>query len=149
MCSAAVPYPPPIWQPVRLGRLRRLFQSPLLTFTISVRKELKVRPHQDSILDELFHAINQAIPVPARHEMIVSRLTGIREVSVCLWDRALIRDDKHAHPAPQDPERVDGVERLRSSAYLGDGQGAALSGSNAAGRQGNPVDLVLEDGSLA
>ena len=61
---------------------------------------------------------------------------------------ALVGNGEHAHPPPQDAERVDAVEGLRTAGDLGDGEGAALGWAYGAGREWDPVDLVLEYGSL-
>src|SRR3546814_1427634 len=62
----------------------------------------------------------------------------------------LVGDGEHAHPPPEQPQRVDRVERLRSARNLHDGQGPALGRTHAAEFERQMVDLRFHDaGDLA
>ena len=119
-----------------------------LPFTKTVAKKADVRPHQNRIFDKLLHAIHQAISVTTWHESLISRLTFIGELCICLGDRRLIRDRKHTHPPTKDTQRVNRIERLRSTAHLGNSQRSALGGTDTSGRQRNPIDLIFEHSGL-
>lgn len=57
--------------------------------------------HDNGVLDKLLHAVHQTVPVPAG-EHAAALFLG-RKLRVRLWDGALVRYDKHAHPATEDP----------------------------------------------
>ena len=132
----------------------RFLPPPLLSLTIPIPKDPKMRPHHQRKLDKLLHAIHQPIPIRARQEAtppipsIPRAVLLLRKLRVRHGHGALVRNRKHAHPATQHAQRVHRVERLRAAAHLGDGQGAALGGAHGAGGEGDPVDLVFEDGGL-
>ena len=144
-----------------LGLRLRVF---LYAFAEPIPEQIKMLPHHERVLDELLHAIHDAVAVAggfesttavggrgiAIHTLCVRggrwRLVG--EMCVCLRDRRLIRNHKHAHPSAEDAERVDRVEGLRAAVDLGDGKRATLRGADGAAAQWNPVDLVLEDSGL-
>jgi hypothetical protein len=128
--------------------LPSLLDPPLLPLTIPIRKQIDMRPHQNGVLDKLLHTIHQTIPVAAGHEMMVSRLSCVREMGIRLGDGRLVWDREHAHPSTEDAEGVDCVEGLGSSTNLGDSQRATLGGPDTPCREGDPVDLVFEDAGL-
>lgn len=121
----------------------------LLPLAKPITEKTDVRPHQNRIFDKFLHAIHQTISVAARHELLISRLTFIWKLCICPRDRGLIRNSKHTHPPTQDTQGVDGIERLRSTAHLGNGKRSALSRTNTSCGQRNPIDLILEDSGLA
>lgn len=111
---------------------RGRFRPALSPLTIPVAKKIKVLSHDNSILHKLLHAIDHAISIPRRHQpaatfsfeisfLTTVRVLGVGELLVSHGDRGLVRYREHAHPATEDAERVDGVERLRASRYLRDG----------------------------
>jgi hypothetical protein len=53
----------------------------------------------------------------------------------------LVGDGDHPHPAPEDPQLIDGVETLRAATHLHHRQRFALRGTNAAKRERDPVNL--------
>ena len=115
-------------------------------------------PHDDGVFDELLHAVNQPIAVPRRHEAAAALgvdvagdilgFFGGGELSIGFWEGRLVGDGEHAHPTAEDAQRVDGIEGLRATGDLGDGESAALRGAHGAGAQRDPVDLVLEHARL-
>ena len=127
-------------------RLRRL-QLPLRPLAKPISKKLKLRPHEDTILDKLLHAVHQPIAIPTRQQP--ARLVAlVRELRIRSRQAGLVGDAEHAHPAPEDPQSVDGVEGLRAAVDLDEGEGAALGRAHAAGGEGDPVDLVFEHAGL-
>ena len=88
------------------------FQSPFFSFTETVGKESYVRPHQNRVLDKFLHAVHESISVAARHKSLISRLTFVRKLSVCLGNRRLVGNGKHAHPSTEDSQRVDCIKGL-------------------------------------
>src|SRR3546814_19953176 len=57
----------------------------------------------------------------------------------------LVGDGEHAHPPPEQPHRVDRVERLRSARNLHDGQGPALGRTHDADFEPPKVGRSLHD----
>ena len=118
-----------------------LLLSPLYPLTKPIPKKIKMRPHNNRIFDQLLHTIHQPIPISTwQHPVPAQRLlvrVGFRarvgELCVSHGHGALVGDSEHAHPPPQDAERVDAVEGLRTAGDLGDGEGAALGWAHGAG----------------
>lgn len=132
------------------ARLLLLGNRPFLPLAEPVAEQIKMRPHNDGILDELLHAIHQSISVGAWFQSAASiHIVRVRKVRPGLRNRALVRNREHPHPAAQDAQRVHRVEGLRTAIHLSDGQRPALGGPHRPSREGNPVDLVLENGGLA
>lgn len=102
--------------------------------------------HDNGVLDKLLHAVHQAVAVPAGQHAAALFLG--RKLRVGLWDGALVRNGKHAHPPTEDPERIDAVEGLRAAAHLCYCQRPALGRPDGPSRQWDPVNLLLEDTSL-
>lgn len=115
----------------RISSSRRLFQPFILPFAESIPEKLDVWSHQDCIFDKLFHTIHQTITVTTRQEPLISWLTFIWEMGVGPWNRGLIGDRKHTHPATENTQGVNRIERLRSTAHLGNGKRSTLSGTDA------------------
>ena len=68
-------------------------------FAISITEQGKVRPHDNGVLDQLLHAINQSISIIAPdHPVRLRRAILIRELCVCFGYRRLVRDGEHTHP---------------------------------------------------
>ncbi len=110
-----------------------------------------MRPHHNSILDKLLHAIDQPITIPRRQQprLAISIPPLVLKSLVRHGQAALIRNHEHAHPTAQDAQRIHSVEALTAAIDLNDGQSAALGRAHRPGRQRDPVDLVLEDGGGA
>lgn len=131
--------------------LRLLFLYPLfLSLTISIAKQVKTRPHQQTKLDQFLHAIHQPISIGAGQKSTSPVFFCVfgGKLGVCLREGALVGDGEHAHPATENAQRIYGVEGLRAAGDLGKGEGAALGGAHGTGGKRDPVDLVFEDGSL-
>jgi len=109
-----------------------------------------MRPHDDGVLDKLLHTVHQPISIGAWLESTAPfhGVFGTGKVSPSFGDGALVRDGKHPHPAAEDAQRVNHVERLGTSIYLRNGQRPALCRPDGARRKRDPVNLVFEDGSL-
>src|SRR5690606_35258180 len=120
--------------------------SSSFSFTVSVNQETAPVPRQQGEFHQFLHDVDHTVVVRRRpHPAIVI------EFLPSLGHGRLIGDCDHAHPATEYPQRVDGIEGLRASAYLHDGQGPALCRTHAAVFEGPPVNLVLEyasDGSV-
>jgi len=105
--------------------------------------------HDKRILDKLLGTIHQAVAVPTRKQptaAVLEALAFVREHLVRHGHGALVGDDKHPHPAAQQPQAVDRVEALAAAAHHGEAERAALRRPHAARRQRDPVNLVLEHG---
>lgn len=115
--------------------------------TKPIPKQPKMSPHDNRILDELLHTIDQAVPIRAGHQsrpaLCAIVLRG--EQSIRHRDGRLIRDSKHAHPPPQHPQTIHRIERLRPTTHHRDPQCASLRRPHRPRAQRDPVDLVLED----
>ena len=104
--------------------------TPLCSLAAPIPKKRKKRSHHNGVLGELFHTIDETHTVRAGN-CTVPTIDGTCEefidgLRVCLGKRRLVWDYKYAHPAAQDPQRVDCVERLRTARNLGDGECSAL-----------------------
>jgi hypothetical protein len=124
----------------------RLFRPLLFPFAETVPKKIEMWSHDNGVLYKLFHAVNESVPIPARHQPTPSVLLG--ELLVCHGYGALVWYDEHAHPSTEYPESINSVERLRPAIHLCDSQSATLSRTNRAGGERYPIDLVLEDSRL-
>ena len=90
--------------------------SSLLSLTVPVSHEPEMLAHQDSVLDKLLRAIDDAISIAASHEpRSTFGSTLFREDGVCLGNRGLVWDGEHAHPSTENAQAVDSIERLRTS----------------------------------
>lgn len=135
------------FHPIYLLRRLRLLRPPLHPLAKPIPKKLKLRPHKDTILDKFLHTIHQPISIPTRQQP-TPLISLIRELRIRSRQAGLVGDAEHAHPAPEDPQRVDGVEGLGAAVDLDEGEGAALGRAHAAGGEGDPVDLVFENAGL-
>lgn len=136
-------------------QLRRACQPQLLLLrpflfplTEPITKKFQVGPHEEGVLYKLLHAIHQSVSVTTGNKPLISPLTVSGELCVRFRDRRLIRNSEHAHPPAEKTQRVDGIERLRATTHLRNGEGPALRWTHTPGSQWDPVDLIFEDGGL-
>lgn len=83
------------------------------TFAETIIEQMKLLPHNDGVLYELFHAVDHSVAIIRGHQtaatfccnesILVRRVNGIGELSVSLWDRRLVQNREHTHPAAEDP----------------------------------------------